>query len=77
MKAIIQYINIYEENKIRNEFIKYDNLYRQHNKKLKYDFILKMILLEMQKGDLIHHLKVFKSKLEKKRLKEFNFIKNN
>ncbi|MEI7669757.1 MAG: hypothetical protein WCJ33_06725 [Pseudomonadota bacterium] len=77
MKAIIQYINSYEENNIRNEFIKYDKLYRQHNKKLKYDFILKMILLEMQKGDLIHHLKVFKSKLEKKRLKEFNFIKNN
>ena len=77
MKNIIRFLTSYEENHIRTEFINYDNIYRNHNKKLKYDFILKMILLEMQKGDLIHHLKVFKSKLEKKRLKEFNFVKNN
>ena len=77
MKNIIKNITCYEENHIRTEFIKYDNLYRQHNKKIKYDFILKMILLEMKKCDLVQHLKVFKSKLEKKRLKEFNFVKNN
>ena len=77
MKTIIQYINSYEENNIRNEFIKYDMLYRQHKKKIKYDFILKMILIDIGRNDLIHYLKVFKSKLEKKRYKEFNFIKKN
>jgi hypothetical protein len=55
---------------ILKKFIKYDNLYANHKKKIKYDFILCIILKEMEKDT--SKVKKFKLKLEKKRLKEYN-----
>ena len=64
-------------NHIQKEFIKYDNLYAISGKKIKYDFILGQILISMDKVDVYNlHVKKFKNKLEKKRLKEFNQIIN-
>ena len=55
---------------ILKKFIKYDNLYANHKKKIKYDFILCIILKEMGKDT--SKVKKFKLKLEKRRLKEYN-----
>ena len=55
---------------ILREFIRYDNIYSTHQKKIKYDFILCIILKGMGKD--VSKVKKFKPKLEKKRLKEFN-----
>ena len=77
MMKINKHISYNESKHIINEFIKYDIMYRQQNKKVKYDFILSQILKEMNKSDLLIHLKKFKSKLEKKRMKDFvNILKN-
>ena len=57
---------------ITREFIKYDNLYEINKKKIKYDFILSIILQSMKKTNVI--IKKYKSKLEKKRIKEYNQI---
>ena len=55
---------------ILREFIRYDNIYSTHQKRIKYDFILFIILKGMGKD--VSKVKKFKAKLEKKRLKEFN-----
>ena len=55
---------------ILKKFIKYENLYANNKKRIKYDFILCIILKEMGKDT--NSVKKFKVKLEKKRLKEFN-----
>jgi ferredoxin len=57
---------------ITREFIRYDNLYEINKKKIKYDFILSIILQSMKKTNVI--IKKYKSKLEKKRIKEYNQI---
>ena len=57
---------------ITREFIRYDNLYEINKKKIKYDFILSIILQSMKKTNV--SIKKYKSKLEKKRIKEYNQI---
>ncbi len=57
---------------ILKEFIRYDNIYSNHQKRIKYDFILCIILKGTGKD--VSKVKKFKAKLEKKRLKEFNEI---
>ena len=74
MMNIIKHITYYESKHIINEFVKFDILYREQKKKIKYDFILAQILKEMNKHDLLIHLKTFKPKLEKKRMKEHIYI---
>ena len=59
---------------ITREFIRYDNIYEMNKKKIKYDFILSIILQSMNKTNI--HIKKYKSKLEKKRLKEYKEIMN-
>ena len=59
---------------ILREFIRYNNIYTIHKKKIKYDFILCIILKSMGKD--VSKVKKFKAKLEKKRLKEFNELMN-
>ena len=77
MRNINKHVNYIETKHIINEFIKFDIMYRQQHKKVKYDFILAQILKEMNKPELLIHLKKFKPKLEKKRLKEYiNILKN-
>ena len=74
MMNIIKHITYYESKHIINEFVKFDILYREQKKKIKYDFILAQILKEMNKHDLLIYLKTFKHKLEKKRMKEHIYI---
>ena len=77
MRNINKHVNYIETKHIINEFIRFDIMYRQQYKKVKYDFILAQILKEMNKQELLIHLKKFKPKLEKKRLKEYvNILKN-
>ena len=59
---------------ILKEFIRYDNIYTTHKKRIKYDFIICIILKGMGKD--VSKVKKFKAKLEKKRLKEFNELMN-
>ena len=59
---------------ILKEFIRYNNIYTTHKKKIKYDFILYIILKSMGKD--VSKVKKFKAKLEKKRLKEYNELMN-
>ena len=57
---------------ITREFIKYDNLYEIAGKKIKYDFVICIILKSIGKN--IDNIKKYKPKLEKKRIKEYNQI---
>jgi homoserine dehydrogenase len=59
-----------EMSTILREFIRYDNIYATHRKRIKYDFILCIILKGIGKD--VSKVKKFKPKLEKKRLKDFN-----
>ena len=77
LNKISKYLSNGNMTHIQKEFIKYDNLYAISGKKIKYDFILGQILISMDKVDVYNlHVKKFKNKLEKKRLKEFNQIIN-
>ena len=58
--------------KITREFIRYDNIYAIAGKKIKYDFVICIILKSIGKN--IDNIKKYKPKLEKKRLKEYNQI---
>ena len=60
--------------KITREFIRYDNIYAIAGKKIKYDFVICIILKSIGKN--IDNIKKYKPKLEKKRLKEYNQIMN-
>ena len=72
INKIIKNMNLTTSNisNILKEFIRYNNIYTIHKKKIKYDFILCIILKSMGKD--VSKVKKFKPKLEKKRLKEFN-----
>lgn len=75
LNKISKYLSNGNMNHIQKEFIKYDNLYAISGKKIKYDFILGQILINMDKVDVYNlYVKKFKNKLEKRRLKEFNQI---
>ena len=61
-----------DTSKITREFIRYDNLYTIAGKRIKYDFIISIILQSINKKNF--EIKKYKPKLEKKRLKEFKQI---